>query len=90
MVNEFESTVKSRGETAHRSLTDRTPGWLAQTPNQVRIYPHPTGISVDITWIRGIPIREAVLKGAKESWSIVVDVGKRSDGRRKKQRITVK
>ena len=32
----------------------------------------------------------AVLKGAKGPWTIVVDVGKSPDGRRKKRWITVK
>ena len=35
-------------------------------------------------------MRGTILKRAKGSWTLIVDVGKNSDGRRKQQWITVK
>ena len=45
---------------------------------------------VNIIFTKGIPKRGAILQRARGSWTIIVDVGKDSGGRRKQRWITVK
>ena len=45
---------------------------------------------VNITSAKGILMRGTILKRARGSWTIIVDVGKDSGGRRKQRGVTVK
>ena len=45
---------------------------------------------VNITFPKGILMRGTILKRAKGSWTIIVDVGRDSDGRRNQQWTTVR